>query len=111
MRGLEYYVIDGAAYGIIKTTLKKKLLSFSVPLPFKSAYFNSIPFTFYAKTYADIGYAANNKKYDTYLNNKFLFTRGIGIDIVTLYDISFRFEYSFNQLGQKGLFLQAQGGF
>ena len=111
LRGLEYYVIDGAAYGIIKTTLKKKLLSFSVPLPFKSAYFNSIPFTFYAKTYADIGYAANNKKYDTYLNNKFLFTRGIGIDIVTLYDISFRFEYSFNQLGQKGLFLQAQGGF
>lgn len=111
LRGLEYYVIDGAAYGILKTTLKKKLLSFTVPLPFKSAYFNRIPFTFYAKTYADIGYAANSKKYDTYLNNRFLFTRGVGIDIVTLYDISFRFEYSFNQLGQKGLFLQAQGGF
>ena len=111
LRGLEYYVIDGAAYGIIKTTLKKKLLSFSIPLPFKSVYFNHIPFTFYAKTFADMGYAANSKKYDTFLNNKFLFTRGIGIDIVTLYDISFRLEYSFNQLGQKGLFLQTQGGF
>lgn len=111
LRGLEYYVIDGAAYGILKTTLKKKLLSFNVPLPFKSGYFNHIPFTFYAKAFADMGYAANNKKYDTYLNNKFLFTRGVGIDIVTLYDISFRLEYSFNQLGQKGLFLQTQGGF
>jgi hypothetical protein len=34
-----------------------------------------------------------------------LHAAGIGIDLLTLYDITFRFEYSFNQLGQNGLFL------
>ena len=62
LRGLEYYVVDGAAYGIGKTTLKKKLLSFSLPFPFKSVYFPNLPFTIYAKTFTDIGYAYNQKK-------------------------------------------------
>ena len=111
LRGLEYYVVDGAAYGLLKATLKKKLISFSIPFPFKSSYFTNIPFTIYAKTFADIGYAYNKKIYDTFLNNKFLYTRGVGIDIITLYDINLKIEYSFNQLRQKGLFLQTQGGF
>jgi len=111
LRGLEYYVIDGAAYGLIKSTLKKKLISFSIPLPFTSSYFTKIPFTIYAKTFADVGYSYNTPAYNTFLNNKFLYTRGIGIDIITLYDINLKIEYSFNQLNQKGLFLQPQGGF
>ena len=111
LRGMEYYVVDGAAYGLIKYTLKKKLLQVSIPFPFKSSYLTKIPFTIYAKTFVDIGYAYNKKTYDTYLNNKFLYTKGIGIDIITLYDINLRIEYSFNQLNQKGLFLHTQGGF
>lgn len=111
LRGLEYYVIDGTAYGILKTTIKKKLISFSIPFPFKSAYFTTIPFTIYAKTFADVGYSYTQKYYDTFLNNKFLYTSGVGIDIITLYDINLKIEYSFNQLKQKGLFLQTQGGF
>jgi hypothetical protein len=45
------------------------------------------------------------------LGNRFLYTSGFGIDILTLYDFNLRVEYSFNQLGEKGLFLHAKGGF
>lgn len=111
LRGLEYYVVDGAAYGIIKSTIKKKLGSFSVAFPVNSAYLSTIPFTVYAKTFADLGYAYNKKIYETALSNQLLYTAGVGIDIVTLYDIHFKVEYSFNQLGKNGLFLHPQGGF
>ena len=46
-----------------------------------------------------------------YLNNRLLYSGGFGIDILTLYDINLRIEYSFNQLGEKGLFLHNQSGF
>jgi outer membrane protein assembly factor BamA len=111
LRGLEYQVIDGSAFGMLRSTLKRKVLSFSLPMPFKSFRSKRIPFTFFAKSYADAGYAYAKKKYDTYLNNRLLYTGGIGIDMVTFYDFVLRFEYSFNQLGQKGLFLHTQVGF
>lgn len=110
LRGLELYVIDGVAYGLLRSTIKKKLYTLNVPLPFKTKKYSNIPFTFFAKTYADLGYTYNKKQYATSLNNKLLYTGGFGIDILTLYDINLRIEYSFNQLGKNGLFLQAQSG-
>ena len=108
---MEYYVVDGAAYGLIKSTLKKKLVSFSIPLPIRSTYLSAIPFAIYAKSFADFGYAYNKTIYETAFNNKLLYTGGVGIDIVTFYDIHFKLEYSFNQLSKNGLFLHPQGGF
>ncbi len=111
LRGLEYYVIDGVATALVKSTIKKKIGYFSIPFPFHSRTISSIPFTFYAKTYADLGYAYNKKTYDTYLNNRLLYTGGFGLDILTLYDVNLRIEYSFNQLHENGLFLHNQAGF
>ena len=108
LRGLEYYVIDGVAFGILKSTLKKKLFSVKIPMPFTSSIIPSLPFSIFAKTYADIGYCYNKKKYDTNLNNRFLYTGGFGIDILTLYDICLKIEYSFNQLGQHSLFFETR---
>ena len=65
---------------------------------------------FFAKTYTDFGYAYNKKMYETNLSSKLLYTGGFGIDIYSLYDVTLRLEYSFNQLGKNGLFLQAQSG-
>ncbi|MBI3883329.1 MAG: hypothetical protein HY305_03695 [Sphingobacteriales bacterium] len=104
LRGQEYYVIDGSAYGIAQSTLKKKVLSFSFPFLFKSIA-QRIPFTIFAKTYADIGTVYTPYKYEALLNNRFLYTGGIGIDVLTFYDLNFNVEYSYNQLGKKGLFL------
>ncbi|MEP7145297.1 MAG: POTRA domain-containing protein [Ferruginibacter sp.] len=109
LRGLEFYVIDGVAFGIFKSTLKKKLVSFSIPVPFKSSrIIPSLPFTIFAKTYADAGFSYNKKKFDTNLNNRFLYTGGFGIDILTLYDINLKIEYSFNQLGQRPFFFESR---
>ena len=111
LRGLEYYVIDGVATGLIRSTIKKKLISFNIPFPYLPKLLTKIPITIFAKTYTDIGYAYTKQKYDTYLNNRLLYSGGFGIDILTFYDFNLKFEYSFNQLGKNGLFLHNQSGF
>ncbi len=111
LRGLEYYVIDGVATALLKSTLKKKLIAFDIPFRLFPKVFTKIPISVFAKTYADFGYAYTKPKYDTYLNNRLLYSGGFGIDILTLYDINLKFEYSFNQLGKNGLFLHNQSGF
>ncbi|HMO62274.1 MAG TPA: POTRA domain-containing protein [Ferruginibacter sp.] len=110
LRGLELYVVDGVAYGLSRSTLKRKLFTLRLPSPIRSTKFPKIPFTVFAKTYTDWGYVYNKAEYRTNLNNKMLYSGGFGIDILTLYDINLRLEYSFNQLGKNGLFLQAQSG-
>ncbi len=110
LRGLENYVIDGHAAFVGRYTLRKKILAFSVPVPFNIRILPSIPFAFYAKTYADAGYSASNWNY-TRLNNRFLYSGGFGLDILSLYDFTLKLEYSFNQLGENGLFLHTKGGF
>ena len=106
LRGLEYFVVDGSAFGLAKFDLKKKIAHINVPTFFKSEILQRIPFTFYAKTYADAGYVYS--KHDARLNNRFLYSGGVGLDIVTLYDFHVSIEFSLNQLGQKGLFLHRQ---
>jgi hypothetical protein len=111
LRGLENYVIDGVANFMAQYTLKKKLVSFSIPVPIKNNIVPRVPFTIFAKSYADAGYAHSKQEFDTRLGNRFLYTGGFGVDILTLYDINMKIEYSFNQLGEKGLFLHMRGGF
>ncbi|MBP6430564.1 MAG: hypothetical protein KA319_02270 [Ferruginibacter sp.] len=114
LRGLELYAIDGVAFAINKSTLKKKIASFNIKVPFTIPFFlkknDKIPFTFFAKTYADFGYNYS-KENATFLTNKLLYSGGFGIDMLTFYDFVVRFEYSFNQLNEKGLFLRLQSSF
>lgn len=103
LRGLEYFVVDGVASALAKLDVKKKMAHFTIPTFLKSKTYDKIPFTIYAKTFADMGYVYNQS--GSQLNNRFLYSGGFGFDIVTLYDFKISVEYSFNQLGQKGLFL------
>ena len=111
LRGLEYYVVDGVAAALVKYTLRKKLVSFDIPFPFKIKKIPKIPFALYAKTFTDAGYIYNKKEFDTRLGNTLLYTGGFGLDILSIYDSTLKLEYSFNQLGQNGLFLHNQSGF
>ena len=111
LRGLEYIVVDGVAYALFKATLKKKLFSFNIPFSLFPKLFTKIPFTFFAKTYSDFGYVYIKDKYTTKLNNRLLYSGGFGIDVLTIYDVNLRFEYSFNQLNHSGLFFHTQSGF
>jgi len=111
MRGLEYYVVEGVAGGVVRATVKNEVLSWNVRNPVSSKTHNKIPFRVFIKGYGDLGYSYTPNFGISRLNNKMLHTWGAGIDIVTFYDIALRFEYSFNQLGDKGLFLHTQTDF
>ena len=58
-----------------------------------------------------MGFSYNKEQFNTKLGNKLLYTTGFGLDVVSLYDTTLRLEYSFNQLGENGLFLHAKSLF
>nr|WP_294903047.1 POTRA domain-containing protein [uncultured Lacibacter sp.] len=112
MRGLEYYVIDGVQAGIFKGTIRQEILNLNVPtFIIKNEKYKKIPFKIIAKVYGDIGASHLPAYTNSILNNRFLYTYGAGIDVLSYYDFIARFEYSFNQLGQKGLFLHVRRDF
>lgn len=108
LRGLEYYVIDGTSFFIFKSTLRREVLGFKVNLPIVPKKFSQLPIRVLAKTYGDVGYAYTKMTRNGILNNRMLYTAGLGLDVVSFYDTCLRIEYSINQLGEKGLFLHAK---
>ena len=113
IRGLEYYVIDGVLAGMLKTSLRQELFQINIPTLFfkNNEKYKKIPFKIIAKVFSDIGASHLPVITNSFLNNKFLYTYGFGIDVLSYYDFAGRFEYSFNQLGQKGLFLHVRRDF
>lgn len=108
LRGLENYVVDGAIMGITKSTFRKEIWSPKLRTGLKSRNYGTIPFRFFLKIYGDAGYVYNKMPMPSNtLVNKMLYTGGGGLDIWTIYDATISLEYSFNQLGQRGLFFQA----
>ncbi len=106
LQGYEYNVIDGVAGGFLKTTISRELTRFRVRVPQgKKKDPLAIPFRIFGKVYGNTGYVYNPVQGENELSNKMLYTGGLGIDIVTLYDVTIRLEWSLNQLGQNGLFL------
>jgi outer membrane protein assembly factor BamA len=105
MRGLEYYVIDGTAGLLGKATVHKQLFKYVLKNPFKSKTHDLIPFRFFLKAFGDVGYAYNKHPGNSLLNNRLIYTGGVGLDIVSIYDFVFKIEFSFNQLGAQGLYL------
>lgn len=112
LQGYEYYVIDGVLAGYLKASFTRKLFSFNINLPSGKVWTaQRIPFNFYGKIYGNTGYVYNPQPGDNSLSNRMLYSGGIGLDIVTFYDFVFKLEWSFNQLGQNGLFLHRKSLF
>lgn len=111
LRGLERYVVDGVAAGMVRNTLRYELLRFNINNPLRARTHDRIPFRIYARTFGDMGYSYNKNFTDNSLTNRMLYTGGFGVDLVTFYDIILRFDYSFNQLGQSGVFFHVKNDF
>ena len=113
MQGFEYYVIDGVAGGYLKTTLTHELLNFTIKTPERKRgkEIQRIPFRIFGKAFGNAGYVHNPQPGDNSLSNKILYSGGLGIDILAFYDITFRLEWTFNSLGQNGLFLHRRTTF
>jgi outer membrane protein assembly factor BamA len=106
MRGLEYFVVDGVFSAMSRTTFKLQLLDFKLNTPFKKSKYHAVfPFKIFIKTYGDLGYAYSKPAMANMLNNRLLYSGGLGLDVLTFYDTVIKFEFSFNQLKQSGLFL------
>ena len=106
MQGYEYYVVDGVAGGYVKTTITRELLNFFIHAKRKKdADYLKVPFRIYAKAFTNAGYVYHPMPGENSLNNKMLYSCGVGLDIITHYDFTIKLEWSFNQLGQNGLYL------
>ncbi len=112
LQGLDSYVIDGSFGAMARTTLKYEFLSFKVKNLIRSKSHDVIPFRFFIKTYGNLGYGYQRNTYESnFMNNRLLRTSGFGIDILTIYDLVIKLEYSFNQFGESGLFLRSKSEF
>lgn len=110
VRGFENYVIEGPEFALNKTTLKKKIFARAWTLdamPLEQ--FSYFPLAIYMKVFADFGYVQNYPYYDEkginqLYSNRLLTGIGGGFDIVTVYDLVLRLEYTFTQQKPAGAF-------
>ncbi|MGK7397270.1 MAG: POTRA domain-containing protein [Candidatus Cyclobacteriaceae bacterium M3_2C_046] len=108
IRGYDLYVIEGQRMLMNRNTFKMLLFQHEQQLnqfiPLKQ--FQKFPIAVYLKSYFDMGYIANNGiiPENNTMVNRFLFGGGIGLDLVTFYDMVLRFEYSINRAGETGFY-------
>ena len=114
VRGYEDYVVDGNDYALIKNEIKFRFLNVPVQnLPlFGFRQFDKAYYALYLTAFSDWGYLTSPSPYvvNNFLANIPMWGNGVGIDLVAYYDLIWRFEYSFNALGQHGFFLHFQAG-
>jgi len=111
MRGMEYYVIQGVAGGVLRGTALKQALAFTLHNPIRTKSHDKLFFKFMLKAYGDLGYAHMRDPGATRMNNTLLKSYGAGIDVITVYDVVFKFEYSINQFGERGIFFHTKSDF
>jgi outer membrane protein assembly factor BamA len=112
LQGYEYYVINGIAGGYTKASFSRELINTNLHIPSgKIKKLNDIPLRMYAKVYGNAGYVYDPQPGNNSLNNRMLYSAGVGLDIVTFYDFIIKVEWSFNQLGQNGIYLHRKNYF
>ncbi|OJJ23993.1 hypothetical protein BKI52_04850 [marine bacterium AO1-C] len=99
LRGYEFYVLDGQHYFLNRNTLKfrfvntQKELGF-IPIP----QFRTMPLAMYLTAYLDTGYVSDRFFTETSnrFTNRFIYGAGVGLDIVTFYNMIIRCNYAIN---------------
>jgi outer membrane protein assembly factor BamA len=114
LRGFEYYVIDGQRFATGRAFAKFAL----VPMRIKKIdswswdEFNKVHYSFYLNLFVDAGYVDDSRiGTNNYLSNKLLTSAGIGLDMITYYDIVFRLEGTLSRQGKSGLYVHVLKAF
>jgi outer membrane protein assembly factor BamA len=109
IRGYQLYVVKGNWIGQLRSNFKFAIVpKKSFVLSFiKTEKFNRFFFGLYANVFFDGAYTNDNtvQKNGNFLNNKFLYGTGVGLDFVTFYDIVVRAEYVYNGQHEHHFFL------
>lgn len=104
VRGYEYFVVDGSHYGLLRFDLKYQLINHTFRrLGYK--YLPELPVRVYPKLFADVGMGHNPIPGNSQLHDRWLYTAGMGLDIISAYDFKLRLEAGVNHLGNWGLYL------
>jgi hypothetical protein len=72
--------------------------------------FSVFPIRLYLSGNFDHGYVrdANRLPQNARLTNRYLSGYGLGLDLISMYDASFRFEYSVNNMGAGSFFINVK---
>jgi outer membrane protein assembly factor BamA len=107
IRGYEYYVVEADAFAIGRFNVKYEWVRHrfrKTGIP----YVPEIPLWIYPKVFVDAGYADNMRAGVTNtFANRILYSLGLGVDIITAYDLKLRIEFAWNHLGENGIYLHA----
>ncbi|MFT4524364.1 MAG: outer membrane protein assembly factor BamA [Bacteroidia bacterium] len=107
-RGYELYVIDGQYYGLAKTNIRfQPVKDRMINLKFiKNKKVGLIPLSVFTSFHVDAGYVVDNIfRAGNPLANRFIVGAGVGVDLVTFYDVAWRLEYSMNDRLDHGFFI------
>lgn len=114
VRGYELYVADGTDYLLAKSSLRFKIYESNknwgkyMILP----QFRKMNFRVFLRANLDVGYVNEPTYTETNtLNNRFLIGYGPAIDMLLYHTYIMSFEYSFNHLGEGGLFIRSSFNF
>jgi outer membrane protein assembly factor BamA len=113
MNGFEYYVIDGNIGSIAKAEIHHLLGTYTLPRKYGIALLdkvnNKLPpiyYHFWVRAFTNLGYVYSERPSNaSKLSNTLLRSFGVGLDIISIYDLVIKIDYSVNQLGDKGLYL------
>ena len=107
IRGYEKYLINGYSHLTFRNTLKRNILSKTYSRDNEKFVkrIKKIPISLYFKMFYDSGYIweYKNQNKNNFLNNKYIYSYGIGLDLVTIKNISFSSELSRNSLNEFNL--------
>lgn len=115
IRGYEYNVIDGQNFFLLKNSFRVQLIKpkyHEVGMLKKLRSFSTIPFYAYLNFFYDGGYVQENfYKENNPLANSWQHGYGIGLDMISYYDLVLRLEYSTNKQNQSGFYIHLTSGF
>ncbi|MEZ0609715.1 BamA/TamA family outer membrane protein [Fibrella sp. WM1] len=111
LRGYELYIIEGQRHVLFRNNIRYRLFDVKKQLkwiPLRQ--FNTLPIAAYLSLIGDTGYVDSNiaERYQSRLANRWLYGTGLSLDVVTYYNLVFRFSTTYNSQGQTGFFLNLQ---
>lgn len=114
VRGYELYVVDGTDWLLTKTSFRYRLWqkNYNWGKYMMIQQFKKMNFRVFLRGNLDFGYV-NEPTYvaTNTLNNRFLIGYGPAVDVLLYHTFIMSFEYSFNHLGESGLFLRSSFNF
>jgi len=114
VRGYELYVVDGTDWALAKTSLRYRVFEKNINWGkyMLINQFKKMNFRMFLRANLDFGYVYEPTYINTNtLNNRFLIGYGPALDMLLFHTFIMSFEYSFNHIGEHGLFLSSAFNF